>query len=180
MDTNIPKTTDDVYSVPDTETLCASQHTPCPLCQKTEWCFLIKDTTDIFKVICGRTNDAPTGWTLTGIAKDNRNIFTRVGRERRRYHLPQTVRLSLIEKPDLPQWTPVCRSLDTLKPGDLVRFKIGNRYSQLKKILLKSTGLSFHIISICTTFIFLNTSKNPVKRTFHGILFQHKYGSGEI
>lgn len=48
-----------------------SQHNPCPLCAKEDWCYIYPDG----NVCCGRTDIAPPGWKIIGKGKDDRNIF---------------------------------------------------------------------------------------------------------
>jgi hypothetical protein len=47
---------------------------PCPLCQKTDWCYLAENQE---AVVCGRTNpgEQPQGWRYVKDAEDGRSIF---------------------------------------------------------------------------------------------------------
>jgi hypothetical protein len=53
---------------------------PCPLCQKTDWCYLAENGE---AVVCGRTEsgEQPSGWRYVKDAEDGRSIFA-VERER--------------------------------------------------------------------------------------------------
>lgn len=57
----------------------ASQSRPCPICQKTDWCFLTVDSEEgLIRAICGRPASAPEGWRLEDReAKDGRKIYSK-------------------------------------------------------------------------------------------------------
>jgi hypothetical protein len=83
----------------------ASSSNRCPLCDKSDWCFILDNGN---AVECRRTDSAPDGWFKAGKAKDGENIFAREGSRRHRHHgLPhpeEILPLTLNPKTDSPQW----------------------------------------------------------------------------
>ena len=51
-----------------------NQSNPCPLCQKSDWCYLAEN---FEAVVCGRTDvgEQPQGWRYVKDAEDGRSIF---------------------------------------------------------------------------------------------------------
>lgn len=83
----------------------ATTSTPCPLCSRELYCYLIQDLQgQILKVVCNWTDQPPAGWDRTTTAKDGRGVFTRAGYRRKRKHFPDFVQLRPQLKDDIPQW----------------------------------------------------------------------------
>lgn len=115
-----------------------SSSEPCPICDSTDWCFLVGDN----KVICGRETEAPQGWERVGEAKDGRSIFAVEGyrvehnKPKSRGKFPGEVQLPSIQpccdldtrrlhykRENTPKWQDV--EPGQVGAGDRVRLKTG-------------------------------------------------------
>lgn len=112
---------------------------PCPICDRTDWCFLIGDS----KVVCGRETEAPQGWEKVGDAADGRSVFAAEGSQqpksrkaKSRGKFPELVKLPSIQacdreakslhyysREDIPQWHEV--EAEQVGVGDRVWLKHG-------------------------------------------------------
>ena len=73
-----------------------TRENPCPICQKTDWCFRLPDGA----MVCQREEDAPPGWEkLTTRAKDGAPIFR-----------PQQTDLNIRDRTNIPEWKPTKRN----------------------------------------------------------------------
>ncbi|MDG2990553.1 hypothetical protein L3556_06335 [Candidatus Synechococcus calcipolaris G9] len=79
-----------------------SKALPCPGCGKTDWCYHLSE--DAF--ICGRITHPPEGYKKTGVAKDGRSIFGKIGPRHPRINLSDILPLDIHpdNSMDLPAW----------------------------------------------------------------------------
>jgi hypothetical protein len=75
---------------------------PCPLCQKSDWCYLAEN---FEAVVCGRTDsgEQPQGWRYVKDAEDGRSIFA-VERERE-LSFPSSIPIKTKQKVKTPKTT---------------------------------------------------------------------------
>ena len=95
----------------------ASRNNPCSCCNGSDWCFILDDGN---ANVCGRTDTPPEGWKQTGIAKDGRAIYAKVGKQRTRKNRgtfpdPSSIKLKPQPLADFPQWLEIGRDAAGIK-----------------------------------------------------------------
>ena len=101
----------------------ANATTPCPLCDRDHYCYLVTQGEEVIKSVCQWTEEAPQGWHRSGTARDGRGIFTRNGVRGKRRHYPDYVELSPRELSEIPQWQDVVLTVEDLQKGHKVTQK---------------------------------------------------------
>ncbi|GAB4212679.1 MAG: hypothetical protein OHK0012_07370 [Synechococcales cyanobacterium] len=106
---------------------------PCPLCRKSDWCFISPDKQ---AVVCGRVDahDLPTDWERIRTAKDGRNIYSCSTGDTKQ---PQTINQSTttFHTPSQPEQAEQDR--DPIKPS-LIRTNV--RQHKLTHIACRKSG----------------------------------------
>lgn len=109
------------------ESFQVSNQVPCPICRKTDWCYVRADHKGrIFWALCGRESDAPSGWVRTGTSKDSRGIYTLESAQFNRKFFSREIQIHYRDFDSGPQWLPHTSPPETaIARGDRVLYTLG-------------------------------------------------------
>lgn len=121
----------------------ANLTSPCPCCNKTDWCYLKANAKGVvWWAVCGRAKDAPEGWEKIGTSKgsDRRGIYQLQGISHRRRKFEQGFELKPRQFEPGPAWVSIHpdETFKRLGHGDRLSFE-GRVYTVDKVTFAKSS-----------------------------------------